>query len=461
MPYQRSYRRQTRRRTQAIVPRRQGALGGIARALPYVGAVVRGVRQGLQMRNQIIAQQNRNVAYRNARKAATKKAPSPTSTRAKVSTSAPEVTWKKFTSGPKRDYFSVRELARLSTFRQVVRWQNVAPIDKGTTERGALWLNPVVTTTDTLSAVIQNPTIETQSWVDNVSTTADLSIGLGYLRCPYHLYLLNQTSIHEKADTGPAYQPFIKLDTGVISFANLYGSVLASGSDIKWGQEFSTNAGAQKIQKYIKQSWYQIKLALRNAVQQTTYFDIWVFKFRDGYLDPLEIPSSEDEIRDRKAFYQGLASSAMRHPIMTDPGFTRVLKKLKMMKKIRIVMDRQQTTDSDASPDVKIVNWFIRDGKMYDYMYSSKPPSDDVANVVTGLGAQNYYTDQGPTPASNKTSPFPKARARVWMMVRAYDSTIQASANSDTNGAYNLMTTNANASYDIVIRKEELARINT
>lgn len=364
-----------------------------------------------------------------------------------------EIQWNKFHSKTRGQVpFTVKELAKIATYRQILRFQNVGPVDKGV-DRGAFFLGPMVTTTDTLTAVYN--TQNNALYTDNNSTTADLSLNTGYLRCPYHLYLLNQTNLHETPEVGPAYQPFIKQDTGTVTFANLYGTNRAAAADIAWEQEW-VSQGSPLMQKYIKQAWYQIKLGLRNALTQTTYFDIWVFSFRDGYMDPLEIPSTADEIKNRHAFYHGLAAQGIRHPLVDDQGFTKAAKSVKFLKKIRIVMDRQQTNDQDTSPDIKVVNWFIRDGKMYDYQYAGSSSVANATNAALKLQDNNAWTPQGPGVIGNQTASMPKARSRIWLMVRAFDPSVAASANGDATG----FTINNTPSYDIILRKCELARAN-
>lgn len=448
------YKRRTarpRRKLQQLVQRREGPLVQAARLLPYAGAVVRGVRQGLQMRNQIIANQNRNVQYRNARKAATSNT---TTTSPGATKGAGEITWTKAsarTGG--RAGFTTKQLAKLSTYRHILRYQNIAPTEKGV-DRGAMWLTPVFCTNTTITGDYAGGN---NLFVKNNSVLADPTVAGTFLRTPYHLYCLNMTNLSDAVTTGPALQPFIAKDTGAVSFTNMWG-MKRNSVDIEtaWQTEWKSQ-GPPTAQKYIKQDWYQIKLALRNAQAQATWFDIWVFQFKDGYLDPFENPSSVEEIKDRKALYQGLAASSMTHPMMQRPGLSQVMKKLKFLKKVRIVMDKQSGNDMDLSPDVKLVNLFIRDGKMYDYQYAAQPT--DSVNAGLDLSFANSYTEQGPASAIN--SEVPKARARVWLMVRAHDPTNVGSGNTDqlpTN--MDALTATLTPSYDVIIRKCELAKAN-
>lgn len=451
MPYKRTYRRRGRKLQQQsrplIIPQNpnNNMLTNVGRTLPYIAAGARGIYNAVRLNNELV--RARNNAVRSNKNSPKAKSTTVTNT----SGSAAEYSSKKINLGKKRK-LTLRQMEKLSIARRITRFQNLGPIDKGV-DRGANWLGTIITTTPTVSSVFAGGN-------NNIAKNmSDLS-GVGaFYRTPYHLYCLNSTSLTDVASPqGPALQPFIDMANGKVEFASLYGCKPdLSGATTQWQTEYQ-NFGDAPSQKYIRHEWYDIRIGLRNAIQQTTMFDIWVFQFKDGYLDPLESPSSVEEIKDRKAFYQSLMSSGVNHPLM-NKGQNEVYRKVKFWRKIRVVMDKQQTTDQDASPDLKSIKLFIRDGRLYDHQYASAPAGTTQLPATYTL-QNNSWIPQGAANVIN--AEYPKARARLWLMIRSLDCTTSSTAGNggdETIVSDDSLSVNTTPSYDIQIRHCESARI--
>lgn len=363
-----------------------------------------------------------------------------------------ELSFVKRTMG-RRKRVGVRALAKMGLTKVINRFQNVGPMDRGV-DRGAFWLGPMMTVADTLTYPVTN------NFCDNTSTLAT-NITEGYLRCPFHMYLLNSTDQND----GPVtigLQPFINQATGsegAFSYARLCGmakdGALASGTATSavWETEWTTGQSIDTDVKLIRQEWYDIRLGLRNAKAQTTFFDIMIVSFKDDYLDPLENPAGAQEIQSRRVFYQNLAARGMTHPIFGRPGLAQQMKHLNIHKRMRVVMNKQSTTDEDGSPDLKVVKLFYRDGRIYDYRYGGEPDAD--ANVGFNLGNQNRYVTQG-DPVDSDYACIPKPRARKWLVISAFDPSRAATVGADgTETSYGALSTSFTPSYDIIIRRKE------
>lgn len=352
---------------------------------------------------------------------------------------------------------TVDKLSKISTFKQILRWQNIGPVDKGL-DRGAMRLGPLVSANTTITPTVTDTGFN--AFIDNISTTADATdpANTNWLRAPYHLYCLNHTNLNGGGPADPALQTFIKLggaDAGTVSFTGLNQTIPGGTAATTWNIEYRSVVDDPKEQHFIQHLWYDISLCLRNARQQKTWYDVWIFRFKDGYLDPHESPSSLLELKDRRAFYQGLAIAGHKHPIFKDPAMHNVKNKITIIKKYRIMM-KPQTTDvsaqTDTSPNMKVLRIHVKDGRLYNHHYASEPVTGAAGFEQEGLFVNHNYVEQGPSGANN--SSIPRPRARTWMMVRAFDPTLQASAGGD-----NTLTTNdVDPMYDIVVRVCQQAR---
>lgn len=367
-----------------------------------------------------------------------------------------EATWVKTAMrvgrAPKR--MSVAQMRKIATTRVVTRYQNIASVDR-TAERGAHWLGPMYTDTNTITGSVT--TLLRARYCENSSVLSTSPVP-GFLRTGYHMYCLShsglKTGIHHVG-----YQPFINMSDGSVSFAALgvLNNTTAGAISTKFQLERASGEFGGD-HKWIRNDWFDIRFNLRNAAKQQTWFDIWIFQFRDGYLDPLEEPSGAREREDRHAFYQGLARAGYANPMFPQPNMKQPLKKVRILKKLRVGFDKQLTTEVDTSPEMKYTRIFVRDGRVLDYQWFDQPAS----GAFVGGGFENTMlgTDWVPQGVTASPSDVPKARARTWMMVRAYDPRLASgtAGGGDDEGVYGGNLANnvdVTPSYDVCIRKSE------
>lgn len=305
---------------------------------------------------------------------------------------------------------------KLSYNHRILRWQRVNDMEpSSTTIPGAL-------------ALIH------QSTADVPTKT----ITPCYLMCLNHT--CNQAAI---TTVGPFYQLRFT-DTGNVELAQINTqNADATITQPKWVVEHTSpafNSGNTDPElRFINNAWYDIRMNCYGATAQPTEYDISVVSFPEGYLDPLETPSSAQEAADRHATFQSMVQRFMANPIlpMNVPK-----RKYKVHAKIRFRVQPTLTIENDTTPANRVVRLFVRDGSTYDYCYHgdgfSGAGADDklstVQFVTTGATGSGDYSD------------FPQARARKWLLIRALNGTRTASGGE----------TRANApSFDIVVRKGE------
>lgn len=365
-----------------------------------------------------------------------------------------ELLMRKYRLGGKPRGLGTRRLVKISVGRQISRFQNIGPIDR-LNDQGAMLLGNMYTTDASITPDMKG---DAYWYVNNPSTTTDANTA-PFIRSSVHLYCLNQSSLIEDGSVspnqslnGPAYQLFLNTTDSTPVFTSLAGCSADLAAPVHgWQPEWQNTVLPDALQ-YVRQCWYDIRLSLRNASQQTTYFDIWVCSFKHAYLDPLEVATNVEELRDRKAFWTGIVAAGSCHPI-TSKGLAPTLRQLYMKKAMRVIMSKENAQDVDVSPEIRHVKLFVRDGKMYKYQYASAPD-----NVVRNVFVSNAWQPQGP--ANVVATQFPRPRARTWLIVRSYDPTTTGSANADDNNAYSAITVSAGGiakvpSYDVCIRKCE------
>lgn len=362
---------------------------------------------------------------------------------------------------------SVKRLSKVTTQRRIYRFQNIAPIDRtnATSDRGAYWLNTIAVNTLSIPWSLSAGTAGSYAIqpVDEAQK-GSLTSPDTYLGCPVHMYLLNGTRDRVSLGAPVAYRPFIKNDVnGNIVWEHLWGTFpdesAAGGLSLtrNWQKEYSSSdfgglVSDEKV-RYIQNDWYDIKLCLRNATSQRTYYDVQIVSFADDWLDPLGTPGEEDQVRERHALWYGIARKSMNHPLQTDKNYASVKKKVLVHKSMRVYMDSNLTTQVDAAPNLKIVKLFYRDGTLNDY---ARSPMVDVVKTTTAdqLLNPNVYEQVGITQLQYES--IPKPRARKWLMITAFDPTVSATAsaiNPVDTGSWTVNTNNP--SYDIIIRKKE------
>lgn len=444
-----------RRLQQDMVVRGQRQANMLVRAMPYAAALARGVGQAyranraIQQANQAVRAANEGVRSRKRQRAAQRSAG------ASRVTKGTEISWSRYRGGPGKSSRNLNtwKLQKLLTFFAKQRYQNVAPIDRGV-DRGANFLGTMNVTSNAITSAFAGGG---NNIVNNISPLGD-NATYTHIRLPFHMFLLNGSYYSSTLGLGTSnysFQPFLNRATGQVDFSVLGGTTSAGDAvnPAQWFDEVSNQvAASQDRMRFEQMCWYQIKLGLRNAPKNTTYFDVMIVGFRDDHLDPLSPPLATAEQNDRRAFYAEMAAAGTVNPLVgQDAALTKVMKRLVVYKKLRVVMDKQQTTDSDVSPDLKVVNLFYRDGKMYDYHWNTQP----MAITETSLNQvynQSYVSQQ----TIAQAQPYPKTRARKWLIVRAFaPGVINAGPAGDfTAPDYVSIQSATCPSYDICIKRK-------
>lgn len=384
----------------------------------------------------------------------------------------------KVSYGRKRP-MNVKTLSKVSTQRRIYRFQNVAQVDRmtGAGDRGAYFINTVAVKGDITGALPPtNPTVvNAGQYVDHPLLAGTNPGSLGalngadseytWLACPVHMYLLNSVSRGAPDAENPdcAYRLMIRNnDIGQVGWWPLSGSRPNPAGGVndttKWTSEYESvdvaSTAVLEHPRYVQKNWYDIKLYVRNAFQQQTKFRISVVSFADDHFDPLHSPATSEEASERHAFWYGIARRNTNHPLQTDKNFARVKNKLVVHKSVQVIMEKNQTTDTDASPYGRVVKVFYRDGSVYDYMTTTNadPVGTKHADAILN---PNLWEGVGKTPG--EYSNIPKPKARKWLMVTAFDPTVNAASsafNTVDSGTPNFVQ-NSNPSYDIILRAKE------
>lgn len=303
---------------------------------------------------------------------------------------------------------SVAKLAALSVMNRILRYQNVNGMNRvtGTAIPGAL------------------------SLINSAGGAAATS------EVPMHLYNINSTN----NVSGGTYEVGLRTtfnDTGGVVFTGISGQSAAGLSgQSRWGLESVSESTTFTSSRHLLNQYVEMKFLLYGARAQPTVYYIDVVRFKDGYLDPLEIPSNAQEVQDRHGLYQELIRPLVWNPILNN-GARNMSSKYETLHRQRVYIAPALSTQVDATPSSKMVKIFLPINKVYDYCYHNDGIVSDFDLSTTAA-----YAVQGNSTADY--SDRPKARSRLWLIIRALNTT-------------NTSTTSDNCpSYDIVLRKKEV-----
>lgn len=316
----------------------------------------------------------------------------------------------------------------------VVLYKNSRPIDRRTLKLG---FNHRVMRFQRCNTMNAGTSIPGSIWLHHGTFNTNETLTPCYFMC------LNHTNNQSTLTAGPMYQLRFT-DTGAATFGFIQaqdpGGTLTQA---KWIVDYTSpsfNSGANDPEiRYIMNAWYDIRLNCYGANAQPTEYDIMVVSFKDSYLDPLELPTSSQEVSDRHALYQAFVQKYMTNPILPVKLPT---KKYFVHARHRFLLQSTLNVENDQTPSNKIVKMFIRDGSLYDYAYHG--------DGFTGATADDklsttQFTVQGAS-GPNDYSDFPAPKARKWLVIRALNTTRIASG-SETRAD--------TPSFDIVVRKGE------
>lgn len=270
---------------------------------------------------------------------------------------------------------------------------------------------------------------------------------VGNQRFPLHVYDLTQLP-QNSTTTAVSYRMEIG-DTGAILWTQQFGqktdgtgSVDAAGIST-WELEDNTIGNAslyQLNQRYAQHDWFDIRLCAYGARQQPTFYDIMLVSFTRDYLQPCNYTTTGDpeETQAYGAFWASMVKNISYNAIL--PGAKDAFKGMTVHKRFRFVHQPSSTTEADRNPALKIVKYFHKDYKIRDYNWG-----------VTRFAADTEVNDADyvQNPAAGTVRNYPKDKQRLFLIVRASNTTPVDPATSNSDNT---------PSYDLVIRKQVRVR---
>lgn len=320
-----------------------------------------------------------------------------------------------------------RRLQKISTCVRILRFQGVNPMN-----RGAL------------------PETLPGWFVMNNAAVSGTDTGR---QCPIRIISLTNTINNGSSGAGPMFRLNVD-DAGALSFLQEAGRAVnsISGTSTEFQVEYKDlSVNSDVGSRYVQPEWHDLRFLFYGAKNQPTVYDIMIVKFREDYLDPLENVGSTREASDRQSFWTGLIHPMMFNPIIPNDSGSYQRSKYNVIHRTRITIQPTLNTELDPTPASKQFNLFIKDGKVYDYKYhadtwvaTAGPPA--LPQIDDALNTDFFAVDPN-GPGFEDYSNQPAPRARVWMIIRALNTT-------PTN------TPNANntPSFDFVYRKKERMR---
>lgn len=352
---------------------------------------------------------------------------------------------------PRRVTFN--QLAKVTLQKRILRWQLARPMNRPYVVGGQPYALPGA-----------------QALLNLVTRTGD---GTDTYQVPVNMYCLNST-LNDTNAVGPTVAGNIRfLDDGKLSFSDLVttDATGAAATPGKWEVEWVNHGSGilNPATRYINTSWYDIRMLLYGAKKQPTQYEIIVFKFKDGHLDPLSVPADSREAADRDAFYQHMSYDYVKNPILTGGMSKMFWQKIRVMYRKRVDIAPSMTDEDDPTANRHMIKIFLNDGKTYDYCsYAEKLSSNDELGGYSNIvGANNVTINNNPFFTAYKQQQFntadygdyPKARGRIWLMVRCLNTSLQAASFTNVNGvaaaAEFTPTPDNTPSFDLMIRKKE------
>lgn len=255
------------------------------------------------------------------------------------------------------------------------------------------------------------------------------------------IYFLNLTA------TNNQNTPFVLYRLGFGSAGNTFftdvtgtgadGSTVVSSYTTEWQNSAGTGTDLNAGRRYRVPLWYDVRLLLYGAKTQPTEFDIMLVTFKEDYVDPLETTTSNSELTDRNAYYQSMAKSVMYNPILPESQINRLTRHMVIHKQQRVTIQASNNQYADATPESRLVNWFVRDGRVLDHQWTTTAHTTDNQIVDDSFNVT--------APAEFHANPRPNARR--WLIIRALNTTQVPLASENFNNT---------PSFDIVVRKKEM-----
>lgn len=363
-----------------------------------------------------------------------------------------EVTTMRMRHG-RRKRLTVAKLQRLTMTTAVLRFQGLkryglfadAAIDEGPNEAAGVG-NDLTKDQVALTGgcpgyfILKNGTA-----VDTINVTGDTY--------PMHVY--NLTRVPNLVTTATVGREMIISNSTTAGVGDFLASTVLVGqsptgapSGVWWMESMSpsgtndtTTNNIQPIMrsKYVKTEWFDIRMICYGQRQMATFYDIMLVRFDDSTLIPdigiTEITNLDTQRRNaRNALYQTLVRNITFNPIL--PGASNAVRGMKVMKRQRFLLPASMSDETDRTPAHKIVKFFYKDETIRNHEWGVRSVAP-ATNVDGPNFAQNLR--------ANDMSDDPHPKARVFLLVRASNTMVDAAVDEDMDGL---------PSYDIVIRKK-------
>lgn len=266
------------------------------------------------------------------------------------------------------------------------------------------------------------------------------------INCP--LYLYDLTGIINTTSSGVQNAICLKrmtltTPTGLVGWTDQL-HLLSDGSSTSAGIALESASTASSVVNYPHQTsilkWHDVKMNLWGAKARAVKYVIQVIKIDDEILDPWTVKAAAagGTADDNKyqAFWQSMVKPYAYNPIAyVDP---KMKQKYKVLKTYSCIIQPTSTTESDADPHVKTLNWFMRWDRIIDYSQDSARFTgvNDVVNEADFLNEEAKY---GATTTDTKS--------KLFLLIRA-QSTFQSETVDNTNMP----------SFDLMVRAAHVAQ---
>lgn len=225
--------------------------------------------------------------------------------------------------------------------------------------------------------------------------------------------------------------------TGNVSFASQATNISNGnyGTDSCWRDENTRHLIGGNLTNFerIQNHWYDVRLKLYGCSKQAVDYEIMLVQFTHDFLLPIATAAGGSETNIRNAVWQSMVRKCVSNTIFTGSAEWRKYVRVRKYQRVRI--PASQTIDQDIIPTSVNVKWFVRDGRILEYLENLAPFSS-----ATALGTSGFAV----LPTTNITD-RPKPQSQLFLVIRATDMI------SESLTDYNYENT---PSFDLLVRRK-------
>jgi len=323
----------------------------------------------------------------------------------------------------KRPRMTIAKLHKLTQPVHILRWQGVNR------------LNGATTPGTTIPGYFTLP------------LTVNQADAAGSQKFPLHLIDLTTVSQGSTNPMSMHYQ-LVGNDAGQMNFNPVSGQSSTGGTISFWNTEMVTDGSSISTDRFIQHDWFDLRLNLYGACEQTTFYDIMVVSFTKSWLEPAlignPVPGEQEKLNAYYGLWQGLVKNISFNPIL--PGQKDAFQGMKVHRRYRKIIGSTMATENDANPNNHIFKLFFRDGKIRDYNYGAPAQASDAA-----VNSAQFQTSLGLT--TNLPDVRPRERERLFVIIRASNTTPTTLAAENDAGV--------TPSYDLCLRTRVRRGVNS